>query len=278
MGHSLSQRTVCRLLWELGYSLQSNRKTREGTNHHDRDAQFQQISQTVKQFQQRNHPVISVDAKKKELIGEYHNEGRQWQPQSEPTLVNSHDFSDKQLGKVIPYGVYDLSHNHRWVSVGIDHDTASLAIAAIRQWWWQMGSSLYPETTELLITADCGGSNSYRARLWKWQLQQLATELGLTLHVCHFPPGTTKWNKIEHRLFCQITQNCRGIPLVSREVVVNLMASTTTASALKVMAALDEGEYPIGIKVTDEQFNSILLEKSSFHGEWNYKILPQVNR
>lgn len=275
MGHRVSQRTVCRLLWELGYSLQSNRKTHEGTNHPDRDAQFQQISQSVKAFEQRQQPAISVDAKKKELIGEYKQTGVEWEPQKTPTPVRMHDFADKQLGKVIPYGVYDLRANQGWVSVGVDHDTAQLAVATIRQWWQQMGQPLYPDATELLITADCGGSNSYRARLWKWELQQLATELGLTLHVCHFPPGTSKWNKIEHRLFCQITQNWRGRPLVSREVVVNLIANTTTTTGLKVMAALDEGCYPIGIEITDEQFQDIHIERNAFHGEWNYKILPE---
>jgi transposase len=275
MGHQVSQRTVCRLLWELGYSLQSNRKTHEGTNHADRDAQFQQINQTVKTFSERQQPVISVDAKKKELIGEYKQTGVEWEPQGTPTVVKMHDFADKQLGKVIPYGVYDINANQGWVSVGLDHDTAELAVATIRQWWQQMGQPLYPEATELLITADCGSSNSYRTRLWKWELQQLATELGLTLHVCHFPPGTSKWNKIEHRLFCQITQNWRGRPLVSREVVVNLIANTTTTTGLKVMAALDEGSYPIEIEISDEQFQSINIERNDFHGEWNYKILPQ---
>jgi Rhodopirellula transposase DDE domain len=277
MGHRVSQRTVCRLLWELGYSLQSNRKIHKGTNHPDRDAQFQQISETVKQFQQRQQPAISVDAKKKELIGEYKQTGVEWEPKETPTPVKMHDFADKQLGKVIPYGIYDLSLNQGWVSVGVDHDTAQLAVATIRQWWRQMGQTLYPRATELLITADCGGSNSYRARLWKWELQQLATELGMTFQVCHFPPGTSKWNKIEHRLFCQITQNWRGRPLVSREVVVNLIANTTTTTGLKVMAALDEGDYPIGIEITDKQFHSIHIEKDNFHGEWNYKILPQIS-
>lgn len=276
MGHQVSQRTVCGLLWEMGYSLQSNQKTQEGKNHVDRDAQFKQISQSVKQFQHRQQPVISVDAKKKELIGNYKQQGVEWEPKGEPMVVKSHDFADKQLGKVIPYGVYDLSLNQAWVSVGIDHDTAQLAVTTIGQWWEQMGQALYPTATELLITADCGGSNGYRTRLWKWELQQLATKLGLTLHVCHFPPGTSKWNKIEHRLFAQITQNWRGRPLVSREVVVNLIANTTTTTGLKVMAALDEGHYPTGIEITDEQFHSINLEKDNFHGEWNYKILPHV--
>lgn len=230
----------------------------------------------MKQFGQRQQPVISVDAKKKELIGQYQQTGSEWEPKESPTLVKMHDFVDKQLGKVIPYGVYDLNSNQGWVSVGVDHDTAQLAVATIRQWWRQMGQALYPTATELLITADCGGSNSYRSRLWKWELQQLASELGLTLHVCHFPPGTSKWNKIEHRLFCQITQNWRGRPLISREVVVNLIATTTTTTGLKVMAALDEGHYPTGIEITDEQFRSIHIEKDDFHGEWNYKILPQA--
>ncbi|HEY9625667.1 MAG TPA: ISAzo13 family transposase [Coleofasciculaceae cyanobacterium] len=275
-GHQVSQRTVCRLLWEMGYSLQSNRKTQEGKSHIDRDAQFEQISQSVKQFQQRHQPVISVDAKKKELIGNYKQTGVEWEPKGEPTLVKTHDFVDKQLGKVIPYGLYDLSLNQGWVSVGIDHDTAQLAVATIEQWWEQMGQAAYPSATELLITADCGGSNNYRTRLWKWELQQLATKLGLSLHVAHFPPGTSKWNKIEHRLFAQITRNWRGRPLVSREVVVNLIANTTTTTGLNVKAALDEGCYPTGIEITDEQFDSIHLEKDDFHGEWNYKILPQA--
>lgn len=274
MGHTVSQRTVCNLLWKLGYSLQSNRIPNEGKHHVDRDAQFQYISQVVQQFQQRQQPVISVDAKKKELIGEYKNVGQEWQPIGQPTLVKMHDFADKQLGKVIPYGVYDLHHNQGWVTVGVDHDTAQLAVEAIRQWWLQMGQALYPQATELLITADCGGSNSYRARLWKWELQQLATQLGLTINICHFPPGTSKWNKIEHSLFSQITHNWRSRPLVSREVVVNLIANTTTTTGLKVMAQLDEGQYPIGIEVSDEQFNQINIERDSFHGEWNYKILP----
>jgi hypothetical protein len=274
MGHALSQRTVCNLLWELGYSLQSNRKTDEGKHHPDRDTQFQYISQVVQQFQQRQQPVISVDAKKKELIGEYKNVGQEWQPTGQPTPVKMHDFADQELGKVIPYGVYDLHHNQGWVTVGVDHDTAQLAVEAIRQWWKQMGQALYPQATELLITADCGGSNSYRARLWKWELQQLATQLGLNLHICHFPPGTSKWNKIEHSLFCQITHNWRSRPLVSREVVVSLIANTTTTAGLKVMAQLDEGKYPVGIEITDEQFNQIKIERDRFHGEWNYKILP----
>lgn len=228
----------------------------------------------VQQFQQRQQPAISVDAKKKELIGEYKNAGQEWQPAGQPAPVKMHDFADRELGKVIPYGVYDLYHNQGWVTVGVDHDTAQLAVAAIRQWWFQMGQALYSQATELLITADCGGSNRYRARLWKWELQQLATQLGLTINICHFPPGTSKWNKIEHSLFCQITRNWRSRPLISREVVVNLIANTTTTTGLKVMAELDEGQYPIGIEVSDEQFNQLNIERDSFHGEWNYKILP----
>lgn len=275
MGHQVSQRTVCSLLWDLRYSLQANRKTQEGKQSHpDRDEQFQHIANAVNAFQQCQQPVISVDAKKRELIGNYQNKGKEWHPQGNPTLVKTHDFMDKQLGKVIPYGVYDMTQNQGWVTVGIDHNTAQFAVASIRQWWHQMGQALYPNAHELLITADCGGSNSYRAKLWKWELQQLATEVGLTLQICHFPPGTSKWNKIEHRLFSQITENWRGRPLVSREVVINLIANTTTTTGLKVNAALDKGQYPTGIQVTDEQFDSIQIEKDLFHGEWNYRILP----
>lgn len=274
MGHRVSPRTVCTLLDGLGYSLQANRKTREGKTHPDRDVQFQHIADTVSAFQKRHHPIISVDAKKKELIGHYQNKGQDWQPKQTPIEVNTHDFMDKQTGKVIPYGVYDLTENQGWVTVGIDHDTAQFAVTAIRQWWYHMGQLIYPEAEVLMITADCGGSNSYRARLWKWELQQLANELGVILHICHFPPGTSKWNKIEHRLFSQITENWRGRPLVSRQVVVNLIASTKTSTGLTVDAALDEGTYPTGIQVSQEQFNSILIERDSFHGEWNYQILP----
>lgn len=273
-GHQVSPRTVCSLLDDLGYSLQANRKTLEGKEHPDRDAQFQHIANTVTSFQTRHQPVISVDAKKKELVGNYKNKGRDWQPKKTPIEVKTHDFMDHNTGKVIPYGVYDITQNQGWVSVGIDHDTAQFAVATIRQWWYRMGQALYPEAQELMITADCGGSNSYRAKLWKWELQQLANSLGLTLHICHFPPGTSKWNKIEHRLFSQITENWRGRPLLSREVVVNLIANTQTTKGLKVNAALDEGQYPTGIQVSDEQFNSIVLEHDTFHGEWNYQILP----
>lgn len=273
-GHQISPRTVCTLLDDLGYSLQANRKTREGKEHPDRDDQFQHISDTVMDFQKRHQPVISVDAKKKELVGNYKNHGQEWQPQEMPVAVNTHDFMDKQMGKVIPYGVYDITENQGWVTVGIDHDTAQFAVASIRQWWYRMGQALYPAAKELMITADCGGSNSYRTKLWKWELQQLANELNLSLQICHFPPGTSKWNKVEHRLFSQITENWRAKPLVSREVVVNLIASTKTSTGLSVHAALDEGKYPIGIQVSKEQFKSILIEQDTFHGEWNYHILP----
>lgn len=274
VGHQVSHRTVCTLLNGLGFSLQANRKAKEGQDHPDRDAQFLHISDTVTAFQKAHQPVISVDAKKKELIGNYKNNGQEWQPRKKPIDVKAHDFMDKQNGKVIPYGVYDITENQGWVTVGIDHDTAQFAVASIRQWWYHMGQSLYPDADKLMITADCGGSNSYRTKLWKWELQKLANELGLILHVCHFPPGTSKWNKIEHRLFSQITENWRGRPLVSREVVVNLIASTKTSTGLNVDAALDEGEYPIGIQVSKEQLDSILIEHDIFHGEWNYQIFP----
>lgn len=274
MGHPVSPRTVCTLLNDLEYSLQANRKTREGKDHPDRDAQFQHIADTVIDFQKRHQPVISVDAKKKELIGNYKNEGQDWQPKKTPIAVKTHDFMDKQTGKVIPYGVYDITENQGWVTIGIDHDTVQLAVAAIRQWWCRMGQALYPEAEELMITADCGGSNSYRTKLWKWELQQLANKLDLRLHICHFPPGTSKWNKVEHRLFSQITENWRGRPLVSREVVVNLIANTKTSTGLRVNAAIDEGKYPTGIQVSQEQLDSILIEHDTFHGEWNYQILP----
>lgn len=273
-GHQVSPRTVCKLLEVLGYSLQANRKTREGKEQPDRDGQFQQIAKTVRAFQTHHQPVISVDAKQKELIGNYKNEGQAWQPKKTPIEVNTHDFMDKRTGKVIPYGVYDITENQGWVTLGIDHDTAQFAVASIRQWWYRMGKALYPEAEELMITPDCGGSNSYRAKLWKWELQQLANELDLTLSICHFPPGTSKWNKVEHRLFAQITENWRSRPLISREVVINLIAHTKTTTGLKVNVAFDEGKYPVGIQVSDEQISSILIEYNTFHGEWNYKILP----
>jgi hypothetical protein len=273
-GHSVSPRTVGRLLNADGYSLQSNRKTKEGAGHPDRNAQFEHINATVKQFQHRGQPVISVDTKKKELIGQFRNGGREWQPQGEPEEVRVHDFMDPQLGKAIPYGVYDLSENQGWVSVGIDHDTARFAAEAIRRWWRKMGAKRYRNTKELLITADGGGSNGSRSRLWKVALHDMAVNLGMTVHVCHFPPGTSKWNKIEHRMFCHITQNWRGRPLVSHDVVINLIANTTTKAGLKLQAELDEGTYPTGIKVSDRELAAVNLKRAHFHGEWNYTLLP----
>lgn len=272
--HPVSTSTVGRLLKAAGYSLQSNRKTKEGSVHPDRDAQFEHINETVKAFQSRGQPVISVDAKKKELIGEFRNNGREWQHKGEPLEVKVHDFIDKELGKAIPYGIYDVSANQGWVSVGIDHDTAQFATQAIGRWWDKMGVNSYPQATELLITADGGASNGSRNRLWKTTLQNLANQLGMTISVCHFPPGTSKWNKIEYRMFCHITQNWRGRPLVSHEVVINLIAATSTQHGLKIQAELDSGDYPTGTKVTDDELAAVNLEHDDFHGEWNYHIHP----
>ncbi len=276
MGHPVSQRTVCDLLAQLNYSLQSVRKTREGAQHPDRDAQFHYIAAMVSRFQRQRQPVISVDTKKKELIGDFKNAGRQWQPQGHPEAVRVHDFIDKDLGKVAPYGVYDVTANVGWVSVGIDHDTAEFAVQSIRRWWFEMGQPTYQQAKRLLITADCGGSNGNRLRLWRLQLQYLADELGLQIQVCHFPPGTSKWNKIEHRMFCHITNNWRGRPLRSRQVVVNLIGSVTTEQGLRVKAELDEGTYDCGIKVSDADFDAINLKPDEFHGEWNYRLRPRV--
>jgi Rhodopirellula transposase DDE domain len=274
LGHPVSPRTVGRLLNADGYSLQSNRKTKEGEQHPDRNAQFEHINQMVKQFQHRNQPVISVDTKKKELVGRFKNAGREWQPRGKPEEVHVHDFMDQQLGKAIPCGVYDVSENQGWVSVGIDHDTARFAAEAIRRWWQKMGSKRYRHAKELLITADGGGSNGSRNRLWKVALHELAMKVGMPLHVCHFPPGTSKWNKIEHHMFCHITQNWRGRPLVSHEVVIQLIANTTTKAGLKIKAALDQGAYPTGTKVSDQELAAIHLQRSLFHGDWNYTLLP----
>lgn len=273
--HPVSDRTVARLLKQAGYSLQANRKTREGSSHPDRNAQFEYINKHVLAFQKRNQPVISVDTKKKELVGEFRNPGKEWQPKGKPEEVDVHDFPKKDLGKAIPYGVYDLASNEGWVSVGIDHDTAQFAAASIRRWWTEMGSQRFPGARELLITADGGGSNSSRNRLWKKSLQELADELRLPLKVCHFPPGTSKWNKIEHRLFCFITKNWRGRPLTTYEVIVNLIASTTTKTGLVVRAALDSTEYDTGITVTDEELSRLRVTRAKFHGEWNYTIRPR---
>ena len=273
-GYSVCQRTVCSLLADLDYSLQSNKKTKEGTNHPDRDAQFQYIYKQVKYFQSHNNPVISVDTKKKENIGEFKNAGREYRKKGTPIEVNGHDFPDKNLGKVSPYGVYDVSKNKGWVNVGISADTAEFAVHSIRCWWYIMGKNTYPHARELLITADCGGSNGHRVRLWKVELQKLATELESKISVCHFPPGTSKWNKIEHKMFSYITKNWRGKPLITRETVVKLIASTKTTKGLEIRAMLDENVYEKGIKVADEELAIVNLVKADFHGEWNYTIMP----
>ena len=273
-GHSVSHRSVATLLHEIGYSLQANRKTREGTSHPDRDAQFEYINRRVRAFQRRGQPVVSVDTKKKELVGDFKNDGREWRPKGLPEPVRTHDFPDKELGKAIPYGVYDLAANEGWVSVGTDHDTARFATATLRRWWRRMGSRLYPDATALLVTADAGGSNGNRCRLWKVAVQELADAIGLKVTVCHFPPGTSKWNKIEHRMFCHITENWRGKPLLSHAVIVNLIGSTTTKSGLRIKARLDAGHYEPGIKVSDEELAGVRIKKHRFHGNWNYTSSP----
>jgi hypothetical protein len=270
----ISPRSVADLLREAGYSLQGNRKTREGGQHPDRNAQFEFINATVKNFQKRGQPVISIDTKKKELVGDFKNAGREWHPTGQPLEVRVHDFIDKTLGKAIPYGVYDVTNNEGWVSVGIDHDTAQFAAQAVRRWWKRMGRKRFPKATELLITADGGGSNSCRSRLWKVALQDLADQLGLKLAIRHLPPGTSKWNKIEHRMFCHITQNWRGQPLVSHEVIVNLISKTTTKQGLKVQAELDTASYQTGRTISTKELAQLNLTRHSFHGEWNYKLTP----
>lgn len=274
-GRPISDRTVAALLYEAGYSLQANRKTREGRQHPDRNAQFEYINTQARRFQKRGQPVISVDTKKKELVGDFKNPGREWHPQGEPEQVRVHDFQDKGLGKAIPYGVYDVTNNQGWVSVGIDHDTAYFAAASIRRWWQEMGTRRFPRAEEVLITADGGGSNSSRSRLWKVALQGLADEIGMRLTACHFPPGTSKWNKVEHRLFCFLSNNWRGQPLLSHQVIVNLIANTKTDKGLIVKAALDESKYETGIKVTDEQMAALAIKPAGFHGNWNYTIKPR---
>lgn len=275
-GHQVGVRKVAYLLHDLKYSLQSNRKTLEGASHPDRNAQFEHINNQTRNFQAREQPVISVDTKKKELIGSYRNVGREWHAKGKPKKVLVHDFPDKELGKGIPYGVYDLTANHGWVSVGIDHDTAEFAGETIRRWWFQMGQREYLKATEILIMADGGGSNGSRSRLWKIVLQRLANEVGLKIFLCHFPPGTSKWNKIEHRMFSHITQNWRGRPLTSHEVMVNLIGNTTTKKGLKIKAELDKKQYQVGIKVSNKELAAINIQKDSFHGEWNYQISPQT--
>ena len=274
-GHAVSGRSVNRLLHALGYSLQANRKTLEGRQHPDRDAQFQYIYRQVQVFQNAGQPVISVDTKKKELVGQYRNGGREWRPQGQPEEVQVHDFPDQELGKAIPYGVYDVTANAGWVSVGIDHDTSEFAVETLRRWWQKMGRQAYPGAERLLVTCDGGGSNSSRSRFWKLELQGLADELGLRVSVCHFPPGTSKWNKIEHRMFCHITQNWRGRPLVCREVVVNLIGAVTTKEGLTIQSELDENRYDTGRKVSDEQLETLSIARASFHGEWNYTLAPR---
>jgi hypothetical protein len=274
-GHRISHETVRQLLQQLDYRLQATRKTREGISHPDRNAQFEYINAQAEAFRAAGEPVISVDTKKKELVGDFANGGREWRPTGEPEAVRVHDFPDKELGKAIPYGVYDLGENEGWVSVGTDHDTAAFAVHSILEWWHQMGQASYPEATQLLITADGGGSNGSRSRLWKTQLQRFADETGLEVTVCHFPPGTSKWNKIEHRMFCHITQNWRGRPLISHEAIVNLIGSTTTAQGLRIRAALDTNRYPTGIKVSDEEIAAVQRIPAPFHGDWNYTILPR---
>ncbi len=275
-GHRVSYRIVGELLHELGYSLQANRKVLEGTSHPDRDAQFRHISEAVQLQLSLGQPVISVDTKKKELVGPFRNGGRELRPVGDPERVLMHDFVIPELGRAAPYGVYDLAANEAWVSVGTDHDTAAFAVEAIRRWWQTMGQALYPGATRLLVTADAGGSNGYRLRLWKTELQKLADETGLEIAVCHFPPGTSKWNKIEHRLFSAITLNWRGKPLVSHEVIVKLIAATTTRTGLRVRSALDANAYPAGVRVSDADMATLYLRPDAFHGEWNYSLLPRL--
>lgn len=274
-GHRISHTKVSQLLQEMGYSLQGTRKAKEGSAHPDRNAQFEYIDSRVRSFHRAGQPVISVDAKKKELIGDFANKGKEYQPQGRPERVRVHDFMDKELGKITPYGVYDLLTNTGWVSVGVDRDTGQFAVESIRRWWLRMGSKSYPKATGLLITADGGGSNGSRCRLWKVELQSLVNETGLSISVSHFPPGTSKWNKIEHRMFSHITENWRGRPLISREVVVNLIASVSTNAGLHIQAELDLNEYPSGIKVSNAQMKKLNIHPADFHGtDWNYTIKP----
>ena len=276
-GHKVGARTVAGLLQKLGYSLQAPKKTVEGSQSPDRNAQFEHIAEQTAAFLARGAPVVSVDTKKKELVGDFHNKGQEWQPKGQPVGVRVHDFIDEELGKAIPYGVYDVHRNEAWVSVGIDHDTAEFAVASLERWWKTMGRKAYASATELLVVADGGGSNASRNRLWKRSLQELADRSKLTIHVSHLPPGTSKWNKIEHRLFSHIGMNWRGRPLVSHETVVQLIAATTNASGLNVRAKLDPGTYVAGIKVSDEEMEDILIIRNAFHGEWNYAIYPRAD-
>ena len=274
MGHQISDQTVGKLLRGLGFRLQANRKTREGTDHPDRDRQFEHIDRTARAAIAAGQPVISVDTKKKELVGTYKAVGREYEPSGQPVEVNTHDFPDKNLGKAVPYGIYDIAGNEGFVSVGISADTAQFSVASILAWWQHLGKTRYPDATSVTINADCGGSNSYRTRLWKTELQGLADETGLSIEVCHFPPGTSKWNKIEHRLFSQIGQNWRGRPLTSYQVIVDLIASTTTTTGLKVYARLDETTYPKKLKITDDELAAVNITRNDWHPEWNYVIRP----
>lgn len=275
MGHKTSHRMVAELLHEMEYSLQGNRKTLEGESHPDRNAQFEFINQRVKALQSMEQPVISVDTKKKELVGDFKNGGKELRPKGDPEKVRVHDFKIPELGRVAPYGIYDMTHNIGWVNVGLDHDTSAFAVESIRRWWRSMGRELYPQAKHLMVTADGGGSNGYRIKLWKVELQKLADETGLSIQVCHFPPGTSKWNKIEHRLFSFISQNWRGKPLISYEVIVKLIAATTNRIGLKVKCQLDTNFYPKAIKVSDREMANINIQRDSFHGEWNYTISPK---
>ena len=277
-GHAVCPHVIADCLRELGYSLQANSKTREGGNHMDRDAQFHYINDQATAFLAAGEPVISVDTKKKELVGNFKNNGREWRPKANPEAVKVHDFIDPKLGRAVPYGVYDLADNKGWVSVGTDHDTASFAVHAIKRWWLTLGQRRYPKACRLMITADGGGSNGHRVRLWKIELQNLADTLGIPITVCHLPPGTSKWNKIEHRLFSFITLNWRGKPLRSFKTIVQLIAATTTTAGLTVRAELDENKYPKGVKISDAKLAAIHLTRHNFHGDWNYTIAPQALR
>lgn len=274
-GHAVSQATVWRLLDELDYSMQSNRKTREGIGHADRNAQFEFLNGTVKDFLARGLPVISVDTKKKELVGPFKNGGREWEKKSKPKEVNMHDFPDKKLGKVSPYGVYDVGRNEGWMSVGLTHDTAEFAVESIRRWWHRMGRRAYPAAQELLITADGGGSNGSRVRLWKSTLHKLAQELGMRLNVRHFPPGTSKWNKIEHRMFCHVTANWRAHPLTDYVTIIKLISNTGTSKGLSIQAEIDPAMYETGKEVSDEELAAINIQRCDFHGDWNYSLNPE---
>jgi transposase len=278
LGHRVSHETVGVLLHEMGYSLQSNRKTKEGSSHPDRNAQFEHINRKVAAQISKGGPAISVDTKKKELVGDFKNAGREWRPEGTPEKVRVHDFLDPKLGKAIPYGVYDIARNVGWVSVGVDHDTAAFAVATILRWWRQLGKKAYPKARSILITADSGGSNGSRLRIWKWELQRLANLTGLAITVHHLPPGTSKWNKIEHRLFSFITQNWRGQPLISHAAIVSLISNTRTTAGLKVHCQLDKRQYPTSLEISDEQLATVNIQRDPFHGDWNYTVRPNSRR